>query len=174
VYLLLAMSEIFASVAALEYAFTKAPTNMRSLVMSVYFIAKAVGVLLAMALKSLNEDPLLVWNYGSSSIVALVTAVLFWLSHRALDKEEDMLNILPAGQLKKKGDVEVAESNKVVELADSSRPVELEDCASPVELSSSGPVELATCSSPVELEDSGIPVELPDNSTPVRVDVKHL
>src|SRR5690242_18050258 len=41
VYVLIATSEIFASVTTLEYAFTKAPKNMRSLVQSVQLFTTA-------------------------------------------------------------------------------------------------------------------------------------
>jgi POT family proton-dependent oligopeptide transporter len=42
-YVLIAFSEIFASITGLEYAFTKAPTNMRSLVMSVFLFTSAAS-----------------------------------------------------------------------------------------------------------------------------------
>jgi hypothetical protein len=42
-YVLIAFSEILASITGLEYAFTKAPTNMRSLVMSVFLFMSAAS-----------------------------------------------------------------------------------------------------------------------------------
>lgn len=42
-YVLLALSEIFASITGLEYAFTKAPKNMRSLVMSIFLFMSAIS-----------------------------------------------------------------------------------------------------------------------------------
>ncbi|KAG6844281.1 peptide transporter ptr2 [Tephrocybe sp. NHM501043] len=42
-YILVAFSEIFASITGLEYAFTKAPVNMRSLVMSVFLFTSAIS-----------------------------------------------------------------------------------------------------------------------------------
>jgi dipeptide/tripeptide permease len=40
---LIAFSENFASITGLEYAFTKAPTNMRSLVMSMFLFTSATS-----------------------------------------------------------------------------------------------------------------------------------
>ena len=42
-YVLVAFSEIFASITGLEYAFTKAPKNMKSLVMAVFLFASAIS-----------------------------------------------------------------------------------------------------------------------------------
>ena len=48
-YVLIALSEIFASITGLEYAFTKAPKNMRSLVMSVFLFTSAISYALGQA-----------------------------------------------------------------------------------------------------------------------------
>lgn len=42
-YVLIALSEILASITGLEYAFTKAPKNMRSLVMAVFLFTQAIS-----------------------------------------------------------------------------------------------------------------------------------
>ncbi|KAJ3785026.1 PTR2-domain-containing protein [Lentinula aff. detonsa] len=99
-YVLIAFSEIFASITGLEYAFTKAPKNMRSLVMSVYFFTSAIGSALSEAWLPLLDDPLLVWNYGSVAIITTVGGILFWLSVRNLDVQEDRLNNLASGHMK--------------------------------------------------------------------------
>ncbi|KAG6373326.1 POT family-domain-containing protein [Boletus reticuloceps] len=97
-YVLIAFSEIFASITGLEYAFTKAPKNMRSLVMSLFLFTTSFSAALGEAWVSLSIDPLLVWNYGSIAVLAGVTGIIFWLSVRKLDKEEDTLNNLTEGQ----------------------------------------------------------------------------
>ncbi len=98
-YILLAMSEIMASITGLEYAFTKAPKNMRSLVMSVYLVMQAVAAAIGEALVGLSADPLLVWNYAVVGVIAAVTGVLFWFTFRDLDAQEDELNLLSSGHL---------------------------------------------------------------------------
>ena len=114
-YVLIAFSEIFASITGLEYAFTKAPKNMRSLVMSLFLFTTAFSAALGEAfvrksscvhvvsyltvvVTALSTDPLLVWNYTSVAILAGITGIVFWLSVRKLDKEEDSLNTLSEGR----------------------------------------------------------------------------
>ena len=48
-YIFIAISEIFASITALEYAYTKAPKNMRSLVMAINLFTSAVSAALGEA-----------------------------------------------------------------------------------------------------------------------------
>jgi len=98
-YVLVAFSEIFASITGLEYAFTKAPKNMRSLVMAVFLFTSAISSALGEAFVSLSTDPLLVWNYGVMAVLAGITGVLFWLSVRNLDAQEDILNNLGEGHV---------------------------------------------------------------------------
>ncbi|THU84559.1 peptide transporter PTR2A [Dendrothele bispora CBS 962.96] len=98
-YVLIAISEIFASITGLEYAFTKAPKNMRSLVMAIYLFTNAFGAALSEAFLPLLEDPLLSWNYGSVAIISAFGGIVFWLSVRKLDVQEDHLNNLAEGHM---------------------------------------------------------------------------
>jgi proton-dependent oligopeptide transporter, POT family len=98
-YVLIAMSEIFASITSLEYAFTKAPRNMRSLVMAFNLFMIAFSSAIGQALTALSADPLLVWNYGVVAVLAFVGGTCFWFQYRGLDKQEDELNMLPTGHL---------------------------------------------------------------------------
>jgi proton-dependent oligopeptide transporter, POT family len=99
IYILIATSEIFASVTTLEYAYTKAPKNMRSLVQGVQCFTTAFSAALAQAFTPLTNDPHLVWNYGSVAIIAFTTGVAFHFAYRTMDKEEDKLNLLPTGHI---------------------------------------------------------------------------
>lgn len=99
VYILIAISEIFASVTTLEYAFTKAPKNMRSLVQAVQLFTTAFSAALAQAFTPLTIDPHLVWNYGAVAIISFVTGIAFHFAYRRMDKQEDALNLLPTGTL---------------------------------------------------------------------------
>lgn len=97
-YGLIGFSEIMASVTSLEYAFTKAPVNMRSSVTAVSLFMNALSSALAQALVALAEDPLLVWNYGVVAVVAAIGGVLFWFDNAKIDAEEDKMNLLPQAQ----------------------------------------------------------------------------
>ena len=97
-YCLIAFSEIFASITGLEYAFSKAPENMRGLVMGVNLVQNAFSSALGQALLPLAADPLLIWNYATVAILAFIGGVGFWLTWRSYDKREDELNMLQATQ----------------------------------------------------------------------------
>ncbi|KAJ0107432.1 hypothetical protein J7T55_009397 [Diaporthe amygdali] len=98
-YILIAFSEIMASITSLEYAHSKAPANMRSMVQAVALFMNAVSSAIGFALVSLAEDPLLVWNYTVVAILAAIGGSLFYIQFRKLDQEEDQLNMLPKGHL---------------------------------------------------------------------------
>lgn len=98
-YILIAIGEILASITSLEYAFTKAPKNMRSLVMSVSLSMSAIASALGEAFVSLSADPLLVWNYGSMAVISFVAGCIFWLQFRHLDTQEEELIALATGHV---------------------------------------------------------------------------
>jgi POT family proton-dependent oligopeptide transporter len=98
-YILIALSEIFASITSLEYAFSKAPKNMRSMVQAIALFMTAISAAIGEAFVSVSADPLLVWNYGSMAVLAFVAGCIFWVQFRHLDSEEDVLNELPEGNM---------------------------------------------------------------------------
>ncbi|KAE8313761.1 POT family-domain-containing protein [Aspergillus transmontanensis] len=77
-YILVAGSEILASVAGIEYAYTKAPEAMKSLVMAVYLSATSVGALLAMTVSPLTVDPLLPWLYVTLGLENFLAGGVLW------------------------------------------------------------------------------------------------
>lgn len=93
-YCLIAFSEIFASITGLEYAFSKAPENMRGLVMGVNLLQTAFSSAIGQALVPLATDPLLVWNYMTVAILAFLGGIGFWFTWRDLDAKEDELNLI--------------------------------------------------------------------------------
>ncbi|KAL4899498.1 hypothetical protein BDW74DRAFT_183605 [Aspergillus multicolor] len=93
-YVLIALSEIFTSISGYEYAYTKAPKNMKSIVQSLYLFTNAISAAIQQGLTSLSADPLLKWNYGFIAVLAFFGGNLFWHRHWRLDREEDYLNHL--------------------------------------------------------------------------------
>ena len=91
-YVLVAISEIFAVITSMEYAYSKAPRNMRSLVQAINMFTNAISAAIAEALIALSSDPLLVWNYAVFAILTFVGGTIFIIQFWDLDKEEDELN----------------------------------------------------------------------------------
>ncbi|KAJ5173021.1 hypothetical protein N7492_005614 [Penicillium capsulatum] len=98
-YILIAISEIFASITALEYAYSKAPRNMRSLIQAIALFTNAISAAIAEALNPLSKDPLLVWNYTVFAALAGIGGVGFMITFWKLDQDEDRLNNLPEGHV---------------------------------------------------------------------------
>jgi POT family proton-dependent oligopeptide transporter len=105
-YVLIAISEIFASITSLEYAFSKAPKNMRSLVQAFALFMSAISAAIGEAFVTLSADPLLVWNYGTMAALSFIGGTLFYVQYRKLDEDDDRLNMLPTGNLIVGKDVE--------------------------------------------------------------------
>lgn len=99
-YVLVGLSEIFTNTTSYEYAFSKAPDNMKSVVMSVNLAMSAISSALGQAWTPLAGDPNWVWNYGSVAIIAAAGGVGFWLCFKDLDKEEDKWNNLKKSEYK--------------------------------------------------------------------------
>ena len=95
-YALIALSEIFASVTGLEYAYTKAPANMKSFIMSIFLLTNAFGAALGIALSSTAKDPKLVWMYNGIVIATGITGALFWVFFRKYNDIEEELNEIHA------------------------------------------------------------------------------
>lgn len=125
-YVLVGISEIFTNTTSLEYAFSKAPENMKSMVMAVNLAMSAISSALGQAFTPLAGDPHWIWNYGSVAIIAAAGGVGFWLCFRHLDKDEDMWNNLKKSQYRGTGrpnaDSTVADQAAVVEEAEAVAP----------------------------------------------------
>ncbi|KAI5841498.1 MFS peptide transporter, partial [Morchella snyderi] len=93
-YLFIGLSEIFASITGLEYAYTKAPPAMKSFVMSMFLLTSALGSAIGIALSPTAEDPKLVWVYTGLSVATAVAGALFWVCFRGLNGKEEGMNAL--------------------------------------------------------------------------------
>ena len=93
-YILVGIAEIFTNVTSYEYAYSKAPENMKSLVMSVNLFMSAISAAIGQAFTPLSGDPLLVWNYTTVAVISAVGGIAFWFCFHHLDSDEDKWNML--------------------------------------------------------------------------------
>ncbi|GAA5803696.1 hypothetical protein HPULCUR_009179 [Helicostylum pulchrum] len=93
-YVLIAISEIFASITGMEYAYKKAPQSMKSIVMALFLLTNCFASILAFALVSVTVDPKLVWMYTGICVFMLLCTILFYICHHkadVTDAEEDAI-----------------------------------------------------------------------------------
>ncbi|KAF2436768.1 PTR2-domain-containing protein [Tothia fuscella] len=90
-YILVGISEIFASVTGLEYAYTKAPPSMKSFVQALYLLTSAFGSALSEAFTPLVGDPTIMWLYCGLTVGAFLAGCFIWVVfHKYNDLEEEM------------------------------------------------------------------------------------
>ncbi|KAJ1725034.1 peptide transporter ptr2 [Coemansia erecta] len=87
-YILMAISEIFASVTGLEYAYKRAPESMKSIIMSIFLLTNAGGSILAFAFNPISSNPHMVENYAIVSGLMGAFAILFVICFRHYDRRE--------------------------------------------------------------------------------------
>jgi POT family proton-dependent oligopeptide transporter len=97
-YILVGLAEIFASITSLEYAFTKSPKRMKSVVVAFAQFQTALSSALNFALTAVNVEPRFTWLFGSFAITAWVIGTIFFFTFRALDKREAQLNAIGTGE----------------------------------------------------------------------------
>ncbi|KAK1955880.1 POT family protein [Colletotrichum sublineola] len=97
-YIFIGLSEIFISVTGLEYAYTKAPPNMKSFVQSIYLFTNAFGSAISEALVSVAVDPKFLWLYTGVSCSAFVVGIIFYFTFRHYDNDEDKMYELDRDQ----------------------------------------------------------------------------
>ncbi|GEQ69148.1 hypothetical protein JCM33374_g2819 [Metschnikowia sp. JCM 33374] len=93
-YVIIAMSEILASVTGLEYAYTKAPATMKSFIMALFMLTIAAGSALGIALAPTSKDPKLVWTYSGLAISCFLAGGAFYFCFRHYNDKEKEWNKL--------------------------------------------------------------------------------
>ncbi|KAJ4366558.1 hypothetical protein N0V95_000225 [Ascochyta clinopodiicola] len=85
-YILIALSEILASITGLELAYAKAPENMKSFIMSLFLLTSAGGSALGILIAPLARDPYLQWLYFGLASAAATAGYVF---HRTFKDVQD-------------------------------------------------------------------------------------
>jgi POT family proton-dependent oligopeptide transporter len=92
VYFILAVAEIFGFVTASEYAYSKAPKDMKTMVQALTQLTACLASALGMALSLVSKDPKLVIMYACLAAAMALSAILFWWKFRKYDEREDEMN----------------------------------------------------------------------------------
>jgi POT family proton-dependent oligopeptide transporter len=95
-YVFIGVSEIFASVSGLEYAYTKAPPSMKSFVQSMYLLTNAFGSAIAEALTPAAFDPAIMWMFVGLACASFICGLVFYMVFHHLNAQEDDMNALDA------------------------------------------------------------------------------
>jgi proton-dependent oligopeptide transporter, POT family len=95
-YMFIGVSEIFASVTGLEYAYMKAPPSMKSFVQSMYLLTNAFGYAIGEAFIPLVGDPKIMWLFIGLCVGSFCVGLLFFGLFWKLDRLEDEMNSLDA------------------------------------------------------------------------------
>lgn len=93
-YALIGISEIFANISGLEYAYTKAPPSMKSFIQAMYLLTTAFGSAIAEALTPAAYDPAIQWMFVGLCVATFLAGVIFWLIFHHLNAKEDEMNAL--------------------------------------------------------------------------------
>ncbi|KAF2736613.1 di/tri peptide transporter 2 [Polyplosphaeria fusca] len=93
-YMLIGISETFASVTGLEYAYTKAPPNMKSFVQSMFLLTNAFGSAISEGLNPVLYDPAIQWMYVGLAVSSFVAGCLIWILFHHYNTVEDEMNAL--------------------------------------------------------------------------------
>ncbi|EGE03815.1 MFS peptide transporter Ptr2 [Trichophyton equinum CBS 127.97] len=112
-YLMIGLSEIFASITGLEYAYTKAPPSMKSFVMAMFLLTSAFGAALGMAISPVAKDPKLVWMYTGLSVASAVAGLIFWILFSRYNAKEEDMNALADKELREDRPV-AAKQNSII------------------------------------------------------------
>ncbi len=85
-YILGASSECFANTAAYEIAYTRAPENMKGLVMALFLFMQSLSAAISSAATGALIDPYLIWPFVAIGAAAFVFAFWFLWLYRDLHK----------------------------------------------------------------------------------------
>ena len=92
VYFILAVAEILGFVSSNEYAYSKAPKSMKTVVQALTQVTAGVESALGMAIAPAAVDPYLVFCYAGLATATGAAATGFWLVFKKYDLIDEELN----------------------------------------------------------------------------------
>ncbi|KAI1267890.1 POT peptide transporter [Xylariaceae sp. FL1019] len=92
IYVLTGLSEILAFLSSMEYAYTKAPKSMKSLIASINLLSAAVGSALGLALSPTSNYAQVLVQFASLSGVMFALATIFYIVFSKYNKKEADMN----------------------------------------------------------------------------------
>ncbi|KAI8626837.1 POT peptide transporter [Xylariaceae sp. FL1651] len=92
IYVLTALAEILAFLSSMEYAYTKAPKSMKSLIASINLLLCAIGSALGIAISPTSNYNQVLVQFASLSGIMFVLAILFYLLFSKYNEEEAKMN----------------------------------------------------------------------------------
>ncbi|KAA8894356.1 POT family-domain-containing protein [Sphaerosporella brunnea] len=95
-YFLIGIGEIFASITGLEYAFTKAPPSMKSLVTAIFLLQTAFGSAIGIGVVQTATHPHMVTFYACLAGITFLAGSAFFFCFRHLNETEEEMNKLDA------------------------------------------------------------------------------
>jgi POT family proton-dependent oligopeptide transporter len=114
-YVLIAFSEIFASIASIEYSYSHAPESMKSLISAFSLFPNALSSIIGILMAPLAAPEYITGMYIGISVVTIITSGLFWYWFRdydAIDKQikfskhqNEKLSLPPSQTNEKTGNV---------------------------------------------------------------------
>lgn len=93
-YVLIAISEILASITGLEYAYSKAPASMKSFIMSIFLLTNAFGSAIGCALSPVAKDPDYTWLFCGLAVASFIAGCLFFYIFRSYNDTEEAMNAI--------------------------------------------------------------------------------
>ncbi|KAK6204531.1 proton-dependent oligopeptide transporter, POT family [Scheffersomyces amazonensis] len=121
-YILSGAGECFANITAYELAYTRAPPEMKGLVMAIFLFMSAISAALSEAVTPALIDPYLIWPFAGIAIATVVAAVLFLIQFWNLDKEMEQER-LQREALDRRDELEFITSHGGVERSEDLAPV---------------------------------------------------